>query len=88
MTEFEAKMRAHMEHASSRLENDFMGSKQAMILQAMDKVREFQLACDTILEEDAKEFLTLLIIGSMFQSFSYGYGIGKIEGETLKKVML
>jgi len=81
-------MKENIKLAQSRLDSDFTGSKQAMILQALDKVRQFQVVCDTVFEEEEKEYLALLIAGSMFQSFSYGYGIGKIEGETLRKIVL
>lgn len=88
MSEFEQKMKENIRFARKRLDTDFNGSREAMLSQAKEKVKQFQVACDSILDKEEKELLILLIVGSMFQSFSYGYGIGKIEGETLQKVML
>lgn len=88
MTEFEVKMKQNLAEAKERLNTDFMASREAMLSVAMDKVKQYQIASDTIIESEEKEILTLLIVGAMFQAFSYGYGIGKVEGETLKKVIL
>ncbi|MCG8501852.1 MAG: hypothetical protein MJB12_15815 [Firmicutes bacterium] len=88
MIEFEKKMKKNLTEASERLNSDFMASKEAMLSLAIDKVKQFQIASDTIIENEEKEILTLTLVGAMFQAFSYGYGIGKVEGETLKKVIL
>ena len=85
---FEQKMKENIKQAKKRLDSDFKGSKEAMLLQAMDKVKQFQIACDTILGMEEKEILTFMLLNSMFQTFSYGYGIGRVEGETLEKVVL
>ncbi|NLY42517.1 MAG: hypothetical protein GX066_00755 [Clostridiaceae bacterium] len=81
-------MRENIFLARERLDNDFAGSKEAMLEIALDKVKQFQIASDTIIECEEKEILTLLILAGMFQAFSLGYGIGKVEGETLKKIIL
>ncbi|MBZ4646956.1 MAG: hypothetical protein PWR27_542 [Petroclostridium sp.] len=88
MVDFQARMKQNISQAKERLDSDFMGSKEAMLSLAVEKVRQFQIASDTVFENEEKEILTLLIVGSMFQAFSYGYGIGKVEGETLQKVIL
>ena len=84
MSDFQTKMKENIFQAKKRLDNDFAGSKEAMFEIALDKVKEFQVAADTIFENEEKEILALLIVAGMFQAFSFGYGIGKVEGETLK----
>ena len=55
---------------------------------AEERAKQFQLACDVVLDKEEREILLSLIAGSMFQAFSYGFGIGKVEGETLQKIIL
>ena len=86
--EFEKAMKKNITEAKERLESDFLGSREAMLLQAEDRVKQYQVASDTILGNEEKEILTLMLLSSMFQTFSYGYGIGKVEGETLEKIVL
>lgn len=88
MTKFENEMRTHINHAKKRLDNDFLGSREAMFELAEERAKQFQLACDVIFGEEEREILLSLIVGSMFQAFSYGFGIGKVEGETLQKIIL
>ncbi len=88
MSEFNQRMKRNINHAQERLDTDFIGSKEAMLLIAKEKVREFQIASDTIIHDEVQDILSLLIVGGMYQAFSYGYGIGKVEGETLKKIIL
>jgi hypothetical protein len=43
---------------------------------------------DRGLDKQEREFLSVLIQMSMYQSFCYGYGVGKIEGTTNSKIYL
>ena len=88
MADFQTQMKQNIHQARERLNTDFMGSKEAMLSMAVDKVQQFQVASETILNDEEKEILILFMVNNMFQAFSYGYGIGKVEGETLKKVIL
>ena len=40
------------------------------------------------LDEAEREYLRALIVSSMYQSFCYGYGIGKIEGKNENRVVI
>ena len=81
-------MKFHLNEAQERLGNDFSASREAMLSIAQEKVKQFQLASASIIENEEKEILMLMIVGAMFQSFSYGYGIGKVEEETLQKIVM
>lgn len=43
---------------------------------------------DVGLDKESMELLVAIIAGSMMQSFSLGYGIGKLEGKTDKQIYL
>ena len=88
MAKFEKQKKTHIYHAKKRLDNDFLGSREAMFELAEEKSKQFQVACDVVFGNEEREILMALIGGSMLQAFSYGYGIGKVEGETLQKVIL
>jgi hypothetical protein len=55
---------------------------------AGEKTRDFIRTMDKGLDKNEREFLSGVIISSMYQAFSYGYGIGKVEGKTNKKVFI
>ena len=74
--------------ANSKLNDQYTGTKQAIRLIAEEKVREFMVTGDIGLNKEEKELLVAFIAGGMMQSFSLGYGVGKVEGETKKQVYL
>lgn len=74
--------------ANIKLDGQFNGTKEAIFLIADEKAREFMVTGDIGLTKDEKELLTNLIAASMMQSFSLGYGVGKVEGETKKQIYL
>ena len=74
--------------ANGKLNDQYTGTKQAIRLIAEEKVREFMVTGDIGLNKEEKELLVAFIAGGMMQSFSLGYGVGKVEGETKKQVYL
>ncbi len=86
--DFESVMREYLKHGREKLEKELGGTREAIKLIAMDKTREFIKTMDKGLDKDEREFLSCLIVASMYQSFCYGYGIGKIEGATNNKIYL
>ncbi|MCX7922870.1 MAG: hypothetical protein N3B21_12805 [Clostridia bacterium] len=84
----ESDIKKYLKEAEEKLENDLAGTREAIRLIAIDKTRAFMIAMDKGLDKDEREYLKGLIIESMYQSFCYGYGIGKIEGKTDKKLYI
>ncbi len=71
-----------------KLDDQYTGTKQAILLIAEEKVREFMLAGDVGLGKEERDLMVLLTAGAMMQSFSLGFGVGKVEGVTKKPVFL
>ncbi|HHW48238.1 MAG TPA: hypothetical protein GXX14_06440 [Clostridiaceae bacterium] len=88
MSEFERTIREYLRQGRARLANELAGTREAIKLIAKEKTRDFIKIMDKGLDKEEREFLSELIVASMCQSFCYGYGIGKIEGRTDKKVYL
>jgi len=88
MSEFERTIREYLRQGRERLANELTGTREAIKLIAKEKTRDFIKIMDKGLDKEEREFLSELIVTSMCQSFCYGYGIGKIEGRTDKKVYL
>ena len=65
---------------NKKLENQYEGTKQAIVHVAREKMRKFMGTADVGLGQEEREMLVLIIAGSMMQSFSLGYGLGKVEG--------
>ncbi len=86
--EFERTIKAYLKQARDKLNGDLAGTREAIKLIAADKAKDFVEAMDRGLDKQEREFLKALIITSMHQSFCYGYGIGKIEGNTKDRVFL
>jgi hypothetical protein len=74
--------------ANLKLDDQYIGTKEAIQLIAQEKAGEFILVGDIGLTMEEKNLLMNLIARSMMQSFSLGYGVGKVEGETKKEVFL
>lgn len=85
---FESIIKDYLHQGKEKLENDLVGTKEAIKLIAKDKTKTFMQTMDLGLDEEERNCLHSLIITSMYQSFCYGYGIGKIEGDTKQKVCL
>ena len=85
---FEKTMREYLKQARKRLDSEFAGTREAIKLVATDKMRNFMQAMDKGLNKEERDYLSSLITEGMYQSFCYGYGVGKIEGAHRKKVYL
>jgi len=86
--DFERTIKEYLHQAKEKLETDLAGTREAIRLIAEKKTRDFMQASDMGLDKNDRMLLKQLIITSMYQSFCYGYGIGKIEGKTDCKVFL
>ncbi len=86
--EFEKTIKRYLKQAREKLNGDLSGTREAIKLIAADKARDFIETMDRGLDREEREFLKALIITSMHQSFCYGYGIGKIEGNTNERIFL
>ncbi len=87
-SEFEKTIKKYLKQGREKLTNELSGTREAIKLIACDRTRDFIRVMDKGLDKDEREFLISLIVNSMYQSFCYGYGIGKIEGCTNSKVYL
>ena len=86
--DFETKIKEYLKQGKDKLATDLAGTREAIKLIAGDKTKDFMQAMDRGLSKDERDFLSALIVSSMYQSFCYGYGIGKIEGSTNNKIFL
>lgn len=73
---------------NSKLEKQYTGTRKAIMQIAYEKMQEYMRVGDVGLGKEEREILTLIIAGSMMQSFALGYGIGKVEGLTDKQIFL
>jgi hypothetical protein len=85
---FESTLKEYLKQARSKLEYELTGTREAMRLIAIDKTQDFLKAMDRGLDKEERDYLSALIVASMYQSFCYGYGIGKIEGKSDNRVIL
>ena len=85
---FEITIKEYLKQGREKLEKDLAGTREAMKIIAGEKTRDFIKTMDKGLDKNEREFLSKVIISSMYQAFSYGYGIGKVEGKTNKKVFI
>ena len=87
---FEITIKEYLKQGRKKLENDLAGTREAMKIIADEKTKDFIRTMDKGLDKNEREFLSKVIISSMYQAFSYGYGIGKVEvdGKTNKKVFI
>lgn len=85
---FEKTLKLYLKQARNKLNGDLAGTREAIKLIASDRIKDFIEAMDRGLSKEERDFLKVLIITSMHQSFCYGYGIGKIEGQSKDKVYL
>ena len=73
---------------NQKLDKQYMGTRKAIFQIAFEKTQEYMRVGDVGLGADEREILKLLIANSMMQSFSLGYGIGKVEGLTNRQIHL
>ena len=86
--DFELLMKKYLKQAREKLNTDLTGTREAIKLIAQEKTKEFILTMDRGLSVAERKFFNQIIINSMYQSFCYGYGIGKVEGSTDINVFL
>ncbi|MDQ2085176.1 hypothetical protein RBH29_01840 [Herbivorax sp. ANBcel31] len=80
-SDFEKILREYLKQAKFKLEHEYTGTREAMKLVAKDKTREFMQCMDRGLNQEERDYLSTLIMAAMYQSFCYGYGVGKVEGK-------
>jgi hypothetical protein len=73
---------------NQKLDKQYTGTKQAIVEISREKVQKFMQMGDVGLDKNSRDVLTLIISGSMMQSFSLGYGIGKVEGVMDRQIFL
>lgn len=81
-SEFEKILREYLRQAKCKLEHEYSGTREAMKLVAESKTREFMQIMDRGLDREERDFLSSLIVSGMYQSFCYGYGVGKVEAKS------
>ncbi len=86
--DFESTIREYLKQGREKLINDLTGTREAIKIIAKDKTRDFMLVTDKGLNKEERDYLIEVIVSSMYQTFCYGYGIGKIEGSTNNKIYL
>ena len=85
---FEAAMKEYLQQGREKLIKDLTGTREAIKQIANDKTKNFMLVTDKGLNKEERDYLKEIIISSMYQTFCYGYGIGKIEGKTNNRIFL
>jgi len=85
---FETQMKKYLNQGREKLSSDLAGTREAIKLIAQEKTRDFIQVMDKGLDKNERAFLRDIIVASMYQSFCYGYGIGKIEGTANNKIFL
>ncbi len=86
--DFESTIREYLKQGREKLIKDLTGTREAIKIIANDRTRDFMLVTDRGLNKEERDYLVEVIVSSMYQTFCYGYGIGKIEGSTNDKVYL
>jgi hypothetical protein len=84
--EFEETMKRYLRQGKEKLDNELIGTREAIKLIAVEKTKIFMGTMDKGLDEEERNYLTSLIVSSMFQSFCFGFGIGKHEGTTKSSI--
>ena len=85
---FEEQIKSFLEQGKEKLMKELEGTRGAIKLLAQDKARDFMRLTDIGFSKEEKQLLSEVIVSSMYQSFCYGYGIGKMEGSTKRKIYL
>lgn len=87
-SDFETQIKEYLKQGKKKLYTDLAGTREAIKLIAQENTRDFMKTMDKGLDKAERTYLMNLIVTSMYQSFCYGYGIGKIEGSTNNKIFL
>ncbi len=86
-SDFEKMIKTYLRQGKNKLLNEFTGTREAMGNIASDKVKEFIKVMDVGLDEAEREYMRELIVSGMYQSFCYGYSIGKIEAKNENRIL-
>ncbi|HZJ57691.1 MAG TPA: hypothetical protein VFD89_05555 [Clostridia bacterium] len=81
-------IKIYTQEGNKKLNKQYLGTKRAISQIAYEKMQEYMRTADVGLGSDERNILEILIANSMMQSFSLGYGIGKVEGLTNKQIHL
>ena len=81
-------IKIYTQEGNKKLNKQYLGTKQAITQIAYEKMQEYMRNADVGVGSEESELLELMIANSMMQSFSLGYGIGKVEGLTNKQIRL
>jgi len=84
----ESLIKEYLEEARNRLETEFAGTREAIKQISEEKIMEYMVFTDKNMSKEERALLSAVFTFSMYQSFCYGYGIGRVEGSTNKKVYL
>lgn len=87
-SKFEMDMKSYLSEAKERLDTEFQGTREAIKMIASEKTKEYIQFIDKGLDKKERELLSAVCTAAMYQAFCYGYGIGKVEGSTQRKVYL
>ncbi len=86
--DFEKTVKEYLRQGKEKLANDLAGTREAIRLIADEKMKDFLQTMDKGLNKEERDYLSSLIVCGMYQSFCYGYGIGKIEGYSKNRIYL
>lgn len=84
----EELIRKYLTEAKSRLGNEFVGTREAIKQISEEKIMEYLVFTDKTMAKKERDLLKEVFVSSMHQAFCYGYGIGKTEEITKKKIYL
>lgn len=73
-------IRAFTREGCEKLNKQYTGTRQAMKVIAGEKVQEFMRIGDVGLSKEDRSLLASILVRSMMQGFSLGYGVGRVEG--------
>ena len=86
--DFEARIKEHLKLGREKLLKELDGTREAIKIIAWKKTRDFIQTMDKELDKTERKYLADLMVSSMYRSFCYGYGVGKLEGMTNDKSIL
>ncbi|UWV47033.1 hypothetical protein N1236_00515 [Acetivibrio thermocellus] len=86
--DFKKMIKTYLKQGRNKLLNEFTGTREAMGRIATEKIKDFIKVMDVGLDEAEREYLRELIVSGMYQSFCYGYSIGKIEGKSENRILI
>lgn len=81
-------IKRYTKEGNQKLDKQYLGTKQAIQNISYEKMQEFMRRADVGIGAEERKILEIIIANSMMQSFSLGYGIGKVEGMTDRQIYL